>query len=315
MIGWGAYFGLSGFTLEFLYTRIVNQELHLLYRDLVELFEAVALFPPFLDEQCVEVFHVRQADELGHIGLVPEVSLRIGILRPPCSRCFPEECHIQHVRLGRIDQVDLFRGQRNWNQVLLYGVCMDAIVYLREVSIDVPAELCVFSLFQALELFDELDLEFWTDPHPKLEGDIFMCVCPAVPTNAGYQPYRIGFRLPILDADLIAVQSSLTSNYGEFAIIKIWIVYPLLDSEKLHCIPISKPVGNEKISVFCVEHVRQRNVIFTVHRNEGNIRIYDSHLAPFGHACLQIVFSFALRPSADLKDLAGGVGVLIPPTL
>lgn len=46
--------------------------------------------------------------------------------------------------------------------------------------------------------------------------------------------------------DIIAVKSCFTSNYGKFAIIKIWLVNMFPDTQELYSVPITKPVGDKK---------------------------------------------------------------------
>jgi hypothetical protein len=69
------------------------------------------------------------------------------------------------------------------------------------------------------------------------------------------------------NSDFVAVQPCLAFNYGEFAIIKVRIVDSFPDSKKLHCVPVAQPVGNEKIAIFGLQHVSQRNKILVFVRN------------------------------------------------
>src|ERR1700729_1794858 len=117
---------------------------------------------------------------------------------------------------------------------------MNPVVNLRQISLNVPAKVFLFVLFQSLEFLDEVYLELGTDPHTKLEGDIFVRIRSAVPARSGPQANRVGLPHPFLDTHLVAVQPSLTSNCGEFAIIKTGIENLLPDSQKLDRIPVSK---------------------------------------------------------------------------
>ena len=62
---------------------------------------------------------------------------------------------------------------------------------------------------------------------------------------------------PFFDADLVAVQTGLTSNYGEFAIIKIWVEYRFPDAKELNGVSVTEPVGDKKLAVLGPDHVRQ----------------------------------------------------------
>ena len=45
-------------------------------------------------------------------------------------------------------------------------------------------------------------------------------------------------------------------NYGEFAIIKIWVIYLFPNANKFKRVSISKPVCDKKITVFSLKHIR-----------------------------------------------------------
>jgi hypothetical protein len=61
--------------------------------------------------------------------------------------------------------------------------------------------------------------------------------------------------------DLVAVESGLASNCGEFAVIKIRVEHGFPDAEKLDGVPVAEPVGDEKLPVLRFEHVGERDVI------------------------------------------------------
>ena len=97
---------------------------------------------------------------------------------------------------------------------------MDTVIDFCKVALDVPSEELLLLLFKTFELFDQINLEFRADPHTEFKGDIFVCVGTAITTGACHKANRIRLFDPFLHAELIAVQASLASNYGEFAIIK-----------------------------------------------------------------------------------------------
>ena len=109
-----------------------------------------------------------------------------------------------------------------------------------------PTELLHLLGLEPLKLFNEVDFEFGADPHAELEGDVLICVCPAVPPGFGSETNCISFFYPLFYAELVAVQASLTSNCGEFAIIKIGVVYLFPNPKELNRVPVSQPVGDEK---------------------------------------------------------------------
>jgi hypothetical protein len=52
-----------------------------------------------------------------------------------------------------------------------------------------------------------------------------MRTCAAISASSGFKAYRISFLNQFFNTDFKAIQSSLISNYGEFAIIKMGVVY------------------------------------------------------------------------------------------
>lgn len=54
-------------------------------------------------------------------------------------------------------------------------------------------------------------------------------------------------------------------NYGEFAIIKIGVIYLLPDTDILKSITVTEPVGDEKISVLNTQHISQTDKVFAIY--------------------------------------------------
>ena len=71
-----------------------------------------------------------------------------------------------------------------------------------------------------MKFFDEVNLEFSTNPHSKLKSDITMNIGSTISACGSFQTNSNGFFNPFFHTDFIIVQSGLTFNYGEFAIIK-----------------------------------------------------------------------------------------------
>jgi hypothetical protein len=66
----------------------------------------------------------------------------------------------------------------------------------------------------------------------------------AIAACCGFESNSVGFLNPFFDTDLVAVQSGLVFNYGEFAIIKSGIEHRFPDAEELDGVPIAEPVGD-----------------------------------------------------------------------
>jgi len=84
-----------------------------------------------------------------------------------------------------------------------------------------------------------LIFELGADPHAEFESKIFVGVGASVAACLGHQADGIGFGHPLLDADFVAVQTGLTFNCGEFAIIERWVMHLFPDAEELDGIPVS----------------------------------------------------------------------------
>ena len=126
---------------------------------------------------------------------------------------------------------------------------VDMIVNLRQLSFGTPSNGFLFFLFQSLELLDDKNLELRTNPHGKLKGNILVSIGAAVTSCFGLQADGIGASDKLLDTYLKTVQTGLVSNYGEFAIIKIWVVYFLPNADVLQRIAVAQPVGDKEITV------------------------------------------------------------------
>ena len=77
----------------------------------------------------------------------------------------------------------------------------------------------------------------------------------------GFEANGVGFLNPFFDTELVAVQSGLTFNYGEFAVIKIWVEHGFPDAKELHGVPVAEPVGDKKLPIFRSQHVGEGDII------------------------------------------------------
>lgn len=75
-----------------------------------------------------------------------------------------------------------------------------------------------------------------------------MGISSAVAPRRGFQSDCVRLLHPFLDANLVVVQASLTSYYGEFAIIKSGVENRLPDAKELDRVAISQPIRNEELN-------------------------------------------------------------------
>jgi len=83
----------------------------------------------------------------------------------------------------------------------------------------------------------------------------------AVSASARLESDGPGCLYPLLHTEFVAVETGLTFNCGEFAGIKIRVIDGLPDAEKFDGVPISEPVGDEKVTILGLEHVGQGNEV------------------------------------------------------
>ena len=77
-----------------------------------------------------------------------------------------------------------------------------------------------------------------------------MGVCATISTCFCLNAYCVCSCYKFLDAYFETIEAGLISNYGEFAIIKIWIIDFLPNADVFKCVAVTQPIGYEKISVF-----------------------------------------------------------------
>ena len=225
-----------------------------------------------MDELGIHAFHVREHKQLLDTRVIAGIAFQLGIGIAPLLRRVTKECDVEQIRLGRVSDGRLCGRDFRRDQMCLHRVGVDAIIQLGQRAVEIPRERepAVLVLLESLKFLDEIDFEFRADPHTELEGDVLVRESAAIAASRGFESDGIGLFHPILDADFVAVQPGLTFNYGEFAIIKTRVVNRLPNAEELHGIPVTQPVGNEKIAVLGLEHVRERNEILVFVRQNGN---------------------------------------------
>ena len=106
----------------------IRQHSHLLDGNPVQFQQTLLLIHTFLDENGIQVFHVRKADQFIDRGIIPNITLQIRMRLPPFESCHPEHGHIQHVSLIGIHLRNPCRRKFFRDQILLNRVRVDMIV-------------------------------------------------------------------------------------------------------------------------------------------------------------------------------------------
>jgi hypothetical protein len=91
----------------------------------------------------------------------------------------------------------------------------------------------------------------------------------------GFEADGVGFLNPFLHADLVAVETRLTFNCGEFAIIKTGIENRLPDAQKLDRVAVSQPIRDKELAVLRLEHIRERDIVAILAGENGHSRSVD----------------------------------------
>jgi hypothetical protein len=181
---------------------------------------------PHVDQFGVHAFEVGQDEELLDGGVVAHVAIEFGVGVAPLPCGPPEEGDIEQIGLAGVDDRRLRRRHRSWDDVLLDGIRVDAVVEFRERSIEVPREreAAALVVLEALELLDEVELELRAEPRTELEGDVIVCIRAAIPSGAGCQSFGAGPFDPRLGGQEEAVPACLIPYSLEFEGIKIRVV-------------------------------------------------------------------------------------------
>ena len=233
--------GISRLTSFELFEIPGGEGAHLADGDGVESLDAVALGQGHVNELGVHVFDIGEDEELFEAGVVAHVAVLAGVRVPPLPGGLAEKGDVEEIRLRGVGEGGLLRGDFSRNQMGLDGVGVEPVVDLGEGAIEIPSErkAAVLVLLEPLEFLDEVDFKLGTDPHSKLKGYVLVGISAAVASSRGSQPNGIGLFYPFLNAQLVAVQSGLTFNYGEFAVIKIWVVNRFPNTKKFHGVAVS----------------------------------------------------------------------------
>lgn len=136
-----------------------GKDAHLMDGDFVQALEALRLRDAVFDHNRVEVLHVREADELVDRRMVALIALQIRIFKLPLLVGLAEERDVENIRFVRVDDAHLGTGDCRGDEMGLNRIGVDAIVYLRKLTLRRPAEGGLLGRFQALEFAHEIEFE------------------------------------------------------------------------------------------------------------------------------------------------------------
>ncbi len=89
---------------------------------LVQLYKPLALRHALLNENRIEVFHIRQADKFIDCSVVTYVPFEIGIGFAPLLCRYTKHRYIQHIGFVGVNYTRLCWSNLRWDKVLLYRV-------------------------------------------------------------------------------------------------------------------------------------------------------------------------------------------------
>ena len=159
--------------------------------DFVEPPQSLWLRYAVLDHHGVEVFHVRQADQLIDVGIVSLVAFEVWMRELPLLMRLPEKHNVQHVRLVRVDDAHLGARNRRRDEVLLNRVRVNTIIDFRQFPFNRPPQLRLFRRLEPLEFINEIEFEKNTDCRPKFKRNVFLSISSSIASILDYQSYGI----------------------------------------------------------------------------------------------------------------------------
>ena len=158
----------------------VFQKLHLLNGYPVKADKPFVLRQAIVDENGIQILHIREANQLVDTGIVAHVSFEAGMRVAPFEGGHAKHGYIQHIGFAGINTRGLLRGDFPGDKGLLDGIRVNAVVYLRQFTLGTPAYLGLFLLFEALELFNQIDFKQHADGRSKFKCYIFVGVCSTI---------------------------------------------------------------------------------------------------------------------------------------
>ena len=110
--------------------------------------------------------------------------------------------------------------------MLFYGVRVDSIIDFCQFPVQVPSkgQATVFVRFQALVVFDNIQLEFGRNPRSELKGYVLVSKCDGISALFGHNSLRTGLFHPSFRGKDKTVQTGFTLNCLEFEVIELRIV-------------------------------------------------------------------------------------------
>ena len=108
--------------------------------DFVQLEQACRLGQPLADEDGIEAFEIGEDNKLLERCVIADISISVGMRIAPLLRGPAEKGDVEQVGFVGIDELRLSFGDRGWEERLLDGVRVDAVVDLGQGSLEVPAE-------------------------------------------------------------------------------------------------------------------------------------------------------------------------------
>ncbi len=160
--------------------RHIEQQAHLVDGDFVEPLQPLVFVEALPDKFGVQVFEVRQRQQMFGRGVVAEVALFFPDL-PRATVCGqPEQCQIEQIGLRRkVQPLRFGRKNARRDQMFADGIGVDQVIDFCQRAAQVPVErvflLGQLQFFQPLKFLDQIQLERRAEPITKPERQIFVC--------------------------------------------------------------------------------------------------------------------------------------------
>ena len=99
-----------------------------MYGYLIQLDKSFTLSHALLDENSIEVLHIRQANQLIDSGIVTDIAFLVCIRLPPLFGSHAEHRYVEHISLVGVNDACLLRCHLFGDNIALDGIGVNPIV-------------------------------------------------------------------------------------------------------------------------------------------------------------------------------------------
>ena len=192
-----------------------------------------------VDEDGIEVLHIRQANQLVDSGIVAYVAFLVCICLSPLLGCHSEHRHVEYICFVGIYDACLLRSHLFGDDVAFDGIGVYAVVNLGEFPFGRPSNLPLFFLFKALELLNKIEFDRDAYRRATFKGNVPKGICSTIFPFFNDNSNSTSLFNPLRNAQDEIWQTGLHSKVVKFDHFKIGVVYHLPRTEKLYGVTVA----------------------------------------------------------------------------